>query len=302
MVRVWLVACGVIAIGLVLFLLFFSRRVRSQLPHGQRLPLTDYVAVAGTVLNIAVLFFAVASLQISITTYQDAKRSGDEQIKALQASRRALDVLGQDLNKQEDTLEKSRQALDSSVKTAVAQQDLLSQSVANSKKQLNILQAQWTRELEQPDVHLALRNTGELSVEVTNSGRKVARDTLYQGVFWKLNKPHVQAFEWAGAKPAEVKYIRPGGGFAPTTLQWTYGNGATELALGDRLFGYMIIECPDCMQQRIYWVYFEVGGDGVYREGNSGEYSMAPANVLDAASKFQSSNGLIHLMKEVVIR
>jgi hypothetical protein len=144
---------------------------------GARVHFSDYLNVAGTALNILVLAIAVISLNVAVTTYQEAKRSGEDPTKALQSSRDALAGVAQSLNRQGDTLEKSRQAPDSSVETAVAQQKLLSQSVANSKEQLGILQAEWARELEQPDVPIALLYTHELSVAVSNTGKKVARET-----------------------------------------------------------------------------------------------------------------------------
>ena len=298
----WFWVYGAVGLGLVAFACLFVGRVRAHLASGQRLPLSDYVAVTGAVLNIVVLVIAIISVHVAITTYEDAARSGAEQTRVLRASRDALAGVIQSLDKQEETLEKSRHVLDSSVTTAVAQQNLLFQSVANSRKQLAILQAQWARELEQPDVHLALLYTDDLSAQVMNRGKKVARDTLYQGIFWKLNKPRPAAFEWANAKPTEVKYIRPGGGFAPTELQWNFGNGATSLLSGDRLFGYMTVQCPDCLQERLYWIYFEVSGEGFYREGHWDEYSFAAEDAANSAEKLLSSKGLIRLTKGSLIR
>jgi hypothetical protein len=296
----WFAVYCVLGIGLVVFVVLLIKGIRAHLEEGQRLPLSDYVAVAGAALNVALLVIAVGSLHVAITTYQEAERSGKEQTRALQLSRDALSGVSQTLDKQAVTLEKSRQALESSVTTAVAQQKLLSQSVANSKKQLGILQAEWTRELEQPDVHLALFYTDEFSVAVSNAGKKIARDTFYQGMFWNLSRPQNGMFQFASAKGDEVKYIRPGGGFAPTVLQWHYGHYGSDSPPpqeGDKLFGYMTVQCPDCVQERLYWIFFAVGGDGIYREGRWGEYSFEAKDAIASASRLMNSPGLFRLSR-----
>ncbi len=145
--------------GVAIFLIVFARRVRAHLSNERVLSLSDYTAIAATALNIVLLVLAVGSLHVAITTYSDAKRSGEEQTRilagqaqTLQSSQSALDGVSQTLGKQKDILEKSKQALDLSVVSAVAQQKLLTESVSSSRKQLEILQAQWARELEQADV------------------------------------------------------------------------------------------------------------------------------------------------------
>jgi hypothetical protein len=295
-------AYTVLAVGLAVFLTLFIRKVWAQRAYGARLSLTDYVAILSAPLNVVLLVVAVMALQVATTTYQDAKQSGEEQTKALRSSRDALGGMAQILNEQENTLEQSRTALDSSIKVAISQQQLLSKSVSNSRKQLEILQAEWAREIEQPDVHLALFYTDDLSIQVMNKGKKVARDTLYQGIFWKINKPKEDAFEWASIKPTEVKYIRSGNGFAPTAAQWWFGQNGTSLVNGDRLFGYMTVQCPDCMQERVYWAYFEVGGEGVYAEGRWEDYSFAASSITASVSKLLASKNLSRVSRRSVTR
>jgi hypothetical protein len=295
-VVIWLFVYGTLGIALAVYLAFVLGVIRMHSKVGERVHYSDQLNIAGTALNIFVLLVAVISLHVSVTTYQEAKRSGDEQTRALQSSRDALAAVARSVNSQGETLERSRQALDASVATAIAQQRLLSQSVANSKKQLGILQAEWAREMEQPDVHLALFYTDEFSVAVSNSGKKIARDSMYQGAFWNLSKPQNGAFQFASVKVQDVKYIRPGGGFAPTKAEWYYGNGGSPEA-GDKLFGYMTVQCPDCFQERLYWVFFSVGGDGAYREGKFSEYSFVADAAAASAQSLLSSPGLLRLGK-----
>ena len=286
-----------LAAGLVVFIILFAVRLRTERAARERLSLADYVAVISAPLNVFMLVVAIATLQVALTTYRDAKQSGEAQNMTLNASREALTDVAQSLHRQENTLDQSRKALDSSMGVAISQQDLLSKSFSNSKKQLEILQAQWARELQLPDVHLALLYTDDLSVQVTNSGKKVARDTLYQGIFLKVNKPKSDGFEWASIKPTEVKYIRPDNGFAPMEAQWWFGENPA-LTNGDRLFGYVTIQCPDCMQERVYWVYYEFAGEGVYSEGRWDDYSLAANNIAASISKLMNSKNLSRISKK----
>src|SRR2546422_5896094 len=128
----WLwVFYGFLGIGVLAFAFHFLRTIRTHISSGQGFSLSDYLALAGTALNVVLLLVAVVALHVAVSTYRDAKRSGEEQGKALQASRDALADVTKMLDKQENTLEASRKALDSSVTAAVAQQNLLSEGVEN---------------------------------------------------------------------------------------------------------------------------------------------------------------------------
>lgn len=291
-----------LAVGLVVFASLFISKVRAQRAMGERLSLSDYVAVTSVPFNVIVIVVAIVTLHVAITTYRDARQTGEEQSKTLGASREVLAAMAQSLDKQQNTLEQSRKVLDSSIAVAISQQQLLSKSVSNSRKQLEILQAEWDRELEQPDVHLALFYTDNLSVQVMNKGKKVARDTLYQGAFLKINRPKEGGFEFASIKPTEVKYIRSGNGFAPTEAQWWFGQNGSALSIGDRLFGYITVQCPDCKKERVYWVYFEFSGEGVYAEGRWEDYSLAANSVTASVAKLLASKNLNRISRSSFIR
>jgi hypothetical protein len=93
MVLLW-VAYGVVGIGLIVLKVLFPMRVR----------------FLGDVLNIFLLVIATISLHVAITAYQDAKRSGEEQTKALTASRKALAGVRESLDKQELTVRRDKPA------------------------------------------------------------------------------------------------------------------------------------------------------------------------------------------------
>jgi hypothetical protein len=278
---IWFLVYGALAIGLLFFFFFLAKVLGTHSVAGERVHFGDYLNLAGTALNIFVLAIAVVSLQVSVTTYQDAKRSGDEQ---------------------EDTLKKSRQALDASVATAVAQQELLFQSVATSKKQLGIVQAEWARELAQPDVHLALFYSDQFLVAVNNTSKKMASDVVYTGKGWNLSRPLNGEFQWAEIEGG-VQYIRPNGASEPQVAVRGYmGGDNLPPNDGDRVFGNVTVRCPGCLQDRAYWFYFTVGGEGAYREGNASEYSFSAVDATGSAAKLMKSRGLIRMSRRAIRR
>lgn len=292
---------GWIIIGIVLLLcicgyvIYLIRLIRRQ---SSPLSFTDHVAIAsfatGFFLNLVFLIIAIVSLKVAFDSYTTAMQGGEEQLKALQEARNAIVSTGAD---QKQSLEESRKVLDRVISIIKKEYAVLENSYKISASQLDIIKEQRRRELEQPDVHLALFYTDNFSVQVINKGKKIARDTLYQGLFLNLSRPSKNAFQWANAIPTEVKYIRPGSSFSPTEVTWHFGNGDTPLKQGDRLFGYMSVQCTDCVQDRIYWVYFEYAGEGSYSEGSGDAYSMAVLEVETSVSKFLNTNGRILMHK-----
>lgn len=300
---IWFVVYGALGVGLVIFAVFLVRGIHEHASAGQRLPLSDYVAVAGALLNIVVLVIAVISLHVAITTYQDAKRSGEEQTKALQSSRDALSGVAQSLDKQAGTLERSRQALDVSVTTAVAQEKLLSESVANSRKQLGMLQAQWARELEQPDIHAFLVYPQNPSIIVQNISKiKPVRTGLYQIFLLDLDRPKGTRLSLVENAATPVDFIEPSGRFLPAGLNLMPAPGDPQPVKGDRLFGYLSIGCADCKTHRSYWVFMRYQEEGRYCEGKGMEYPffrLTPENVEGYVSAFLRRSDLVEMPKQL---
>jgi hypothetical protein len=196
-------------------------------------------------------------------------------------------------------LEKSRQALDSSVSTAIAQQQLLSQSVANSKTQLGILKAQWARELERPDVHAALCFPERLSVQLSNSSRvKPVRDGLYQLIMFNIDRPYSRNFQLVQTASTPLGTIPPSFSYLPSNLNILL-DPAEDLTKGNRLFGYLSISCAECVTPRTYWALIKYGEEGWYREIKAGEKypfpQLTPANIEGYVSDFLKHKDLIQM-------
>jgi hypothetical protein len=300
---IWLFVYGALGIGLVLFAVFLFRGIRAHSTEGQRLSVSDYVAVAGAALNIALLIIAVGSLHVAITTYQDARRSGEDQTKALESSRNALAVVAQSLDKQGETLEKSRQALDASVTTAVAQQKLLSEGVANSRKQLGVLEAEWARELEQPDIHAVLVYPQSPAIIVQNASKvKPVRAGLYQIFLLNLDRPQGVRLSLVENVATPVDFIEPSGQFLPSSLNLVPAPGGPQPLKGDRLFGYLSIGCAECKAHRAYWVFMKYQEEGRYCEAKGVDYpfyKLTPENVENYVSEFLRRSDLVEMPREL---
>jgi len=300
---IWVFVYGALGIGLAVFVVFLFQGVRAHSAERQRLPLSDYVAVVGAVLNIVLLVIAVGSLHVAVTTYQDAKHSGEEQTKSLQSSRDALEGVARSLDKQGGTLEKSRQALDASAATAVAQQKLLSQSVANSRKQLGVLQAQWARELEQPDIHALLIYPQSPAIIVQNTSKiKPVRAGLYQIILFNLDRPQGTQLSLVENVATPVDFIEPAGSFLPANLNLVPVPGGPQPVKGDRLFGYLSIGCAECKVHRAYWVFMKYQEDGRYCEAKGMDYpfyKLTTANVEGYVSEFLKRSDLVEMPKQL---
>jgi chromosome segregation ATPase len=107
-------------------------------------------------MNLVSLVVAIISINIALNSYQAAQESGRQQQQTLDASKEALSSVVGALKKQEGIIDDSRQTLRQSIDIMTEQQKLLQQSVETSRNQLAVLDAQWKRQLEQPDIHAVL--------------------------------------------------------------------------------------------------------------------------------------------------
>lgn len=300
----WLwIAYGLLAVGIILFGILFVRKLRRHL-RGEALSLSDYVAIAGTVLNIVILLLAVGSLHVAITTYVDAKNSGEEQAKtlkqqetSLQASRDALDKVVTNLGQQSKILDASRAALDSSVKTALAQQKLLTESVENSRKQLQILQAEWSRELEQPDIEGILVSAENPALVLRNISKvKPVKNGLYQLILLNLDHWQGSHFALAETTATPIDFVAPDDQYLPAVLHIIAPPGDPAPVKGDRLFGYLSMHCAECKSHKVYWVYLKYQEQGWYVKANGTEYpiyELKPGNIDSLISAFLARHDLV---------
>jgi len=157
-----------------------------------------------------------------------------------------------------------------------AQQELLQQSVETSRNQLAVLDAQWKRELEQPDIHAVLLYPAKPSVIVMNkSSIKPVKNGLYQLIMLNINRWLGDRYQLVQTKATQVDSIRPDGSYLPSSLELILDPNE-PLKNGDRLYGYLSISCPECIAHRMYWVLIKYGEDGWYAELSKTDSEYSP--------------------------
>lgn len=300
---VWMfLVYALLGVSLIAFVTMSFKRSRKHHTEKGALSLSDDVAVFSAILNVVLLIVAVAALHVAVTTYLDAKRSGEEQVRVLKASTEALSRVTASINKQVGILEKSGEALDTSVNTAIAQQKLLAQSVSNSRRQLRILQAQWVRELEQPDLRGSLYYPNDPSLRLFNHSKiKPARDVTYQLIAFNLDRFKDKSFQLVQTSSTSAGTLIPNGSYFPSRLPLMQTPNES-LKNGDRIFGYITLDCPDCTRRKVYWFLITYGEDGWYRETKPGEKSysldkVTSENAAEVVADFMKNRDLLKMPK-----
>jgi hypothetical protein len=204
----------------------------------QGLSISDKTNVIMTFVNIVLLILAVVSIYIAVESYQAAQNSGIQQQRALDASSGSLSSVVKTLKKQQEILDESSHAL---------------------KQSFNVIEAQWKRELEKPDIHAILLYPAYPHVFIINNSKiKPLMDGHYQ--FFTLNIDR-----WLGSNYQIVQAINKVDSAIPpkgTQLQTRLDlrlDPNQPLKEGDRLYGYLSVSCSDCVTNRCYWVLIKYG-------------------------------------------
>lgn len=258
--------------GIVVFLCLHVRRQNRP----GKLSLSDKTNIVATVVNIVLLVLAVVSIHIALKSYQTAQKSGAQQQGTLDASKDALSSVVGALKEQQGTLNDSRLALKQSVDIITEQKKLLQQSVQTSRNQLAVLDAQWKRQLEQPDIHAVPVYPAKPAIIVMNKSKiKPVRDGLYQLIAVNIDRWLGDRYQSVSNRATKVDSIRPDGSYLPSTLE-LIPDPNQPLEKGNRLYGYLSVSCPDCIAHRLYWVLIKYGEEGWYAElsKTDQEYSL----------------------------
>ena len=290
----------VLIVGLSAFLyLHIRRQYRTQ-----GLSLGDKTNVVMTAVNLVLLILAVASIHIAIKSYQTAQEAGTQQQRTLDSSKESLQSVVGVLKEQQRTLDESRRALKESVDIVTAQKKLLEQSVQTSRNQLAVLDAQWKRQLEQPDLHAVLVYPAKPAVLVTNKSKtKPAKDGVYALIALNIDRWSGDRYQMVQQASHKVDTVRPEGSYLPTSLELRL-DPDQSLEKGNRVYGYLSVSCPDCVANRLYWVLIKHGEQGWFAEvpNNDPEYSLitlmklAPSNVEEHVNRFVSRKDLIPML------
>lgn len=124
---------------------------------------------------------------------------------------------------------------------------------------------------EKPDAGLvAFYNIGRSSVSValTNlSKTEVLYAPYMNSVIWDIDAEDMNNPLQVPSRTFKDDWIRPGAYLGAYSI--TDSPAEHRAKKGDRLFGYVIVECPMCKENKIYWVYDKLGEDGWYAESRA---------------------------------
>jgi hypothetical protein len=121
---------------------------------------------------------------------------------------------------------------------------------------------------EKPDIGLRLVYLDLPALILTNSSGAILRDPSYAPLIWDLENVVKQGV----ARPVPLRiptavlkdgFIRPHESTGPFAL---VSQVEKEVGPGDRLFGYIEVSCPTCVESRDYWVFAVRGKGGWYAE------------------------------------
>lgn len=221
--------------------------------------LSNTVNLALLVLTLASIGLAFSSYRVATTTLNDARDSAKGQEAATEREVEALNA--------------ARKAIDSVSSATVSQQDLLRKMADSAGKQVDLLSAEQTRELEEADVTAVMFYPTNPSLLIVNNGpHRVANDVFYEVRLRNLSAIQDGRFGLLGTVAPKIGYILPHRAEGPDTLVFYPSIVNRQPKEGDRLFGYATVMCPVCKTTRVYWIYIEYGKDGMFAEGSDHEF------------------------------
>jgi hypothetical protein len=264
------IVAGILLAVLTVHGIYFVKKVHAV--GWAHLSPSDHLAIASFYLNVVLLLVSVTALKIAVSAYTDAQKSGGEQLQELQSARQAIVDSG---TEERNELDSARAALNSAVSIAAKQKTILERSLETSTRQLDIIRAERELALAQPDARAELVYPTDLAVIISNASKtKVATQIGYELVMRDFDHPFGEGFQLVSTKTASVDYVCPGSGYLPTKLDLLPSPASPPPKTGDRLFGYLLVQCPDCLRVRYYWFYWVYNEKGWFYEGNPSEYHI----------------------------
>jgi hypothetical protein len=124
-------------------------------------------------------------------------------------------------------------------------------------------------EVEKPDASLALLYPEEFAILLLNDSSVILNKPKWGFAIWNLGKVDDPAEKTAvlPIPTAEGDYIRPHEALGP---EGAISEVRSLVNPGDRLFGYVFVECPECLKSKYYWVYAVVKQGGWFSEIKTG--------------------------------
>jgi len=135
-----------------------------------------------------------------------------------------------------------------------------------------------------PYLDLSFLGSEEPTLVLSNMSKATIRDVIYNFLLTDIDHPNVRRspsgqpiITFIPILTKKVDYINPGEEHSVRILVFPENIAAT-LVVGDRIFGMVIAQCPECLDARV-WLYYEFGRYGWYRRTASSKGPL-PADLL----------------------
>ncbi len=122
--------------------------------------------------------------------------------------------------------------------------------------------------LRRPDIALEFGTPKEIRFWVVNISSVLIREPQYQLGLWDLDARAKGGGDDPGNLMIPVKtleYIRPRSARGPWTIE-SLARSGSRIPDGHVVFGWAMVQCPDCLRRRNYWVYMKKGETAWYTE------------------------------------
>lgn len=126
-----------------------------------------------------------------------------------------------------------------------------------------------------PDVGLTFHRPESPQFRVRNLSDDLVREPKYQFLVYDLDLPGTDQPYLNLRIPVALlqDYVRPKSSLGPWGLTSLSKRGS-QVQPGHRLFGYAQVQCPNCVEFRHYWLFFEVGSSGWFSEIPASEHPL----------------------------
>lgn len=129
-------------------------------------------------------------------------------------------------------------------------------------------------------MELEFRGVNAPSIVVKNTSEVVVYQPKYGPMLFNVDAPADERLNPLPIPTQTSDFIRPGRNWGPSTF-FGLSRVKARLAGGDRVLGVVTVTCPDCMRDRVYWLYAKIGEAGWYAEMD-GFNPYALARLLDS--------------------
>lgn len=149
-----------------------------------------------------------------------------------------------------------QQAFSDQQKALAAEQQAFSHQQTNMADDLKRLADLERNSTAVADVTARIVNVDDPGVQLINRSSVEGRDITWAAVLWNMEISTIQPLQ---IPSQTANFIKPKTVFLPFSL---FTNRGIQLHQGDRLFGYLGLDCVNCRRSQYYWVFINYAQSG----------------------------------------